>query len=121
MDGPTTAFCAVRNFLNVEKEQYSMLQRYKRDSPLRPVTLPHSAIDVLEQQGRVAGLHDFVITTILGQLGISVLYTPLPCPKVLLTHQQWWTINSYEVDREKIFSTQKQKLRRQHDRTRLAL
>ncbi|KAJ1356542.1 hypothetical protein KIN20_014272 [Parelaphostrongylus tenuis] len=38
--------------------------------------------DVLEQQGRAAGLPDFVITTILGQLGINVFYTPLPCPKV---------------------------------------
>ncbi|KAJ1346976.1 hypothetical protein KIN20_001912 [Parelaphostrongylus tenuis] len=39
-------------------------------------------LDVLEQQGRAAGLPDSVITTILGQLGINVLYTPLPCPKV---------------------------------------
>ncbi|KAJ1356586.1 hypothetical protein KIN20_014317 [Parelaphostrongylus tenuis] len=39
-------------------------------------------LNVLEQQGRAAGLPDFVITTILGQLGINVLYTPLPCPKV---------------------------------------
>ncbi|KAJ1355257.1 hypothetical protein KIN20_012589 [Parelaphostrongylus tenuis] len=39
-------------------------------------------LDVLEQQGRAAGLPDFVITTILSQLGINVLYTPLPCPKV---------------------------------------
>ncbi|KAJ1358050.1 hypothetical protein KIN20_016356 [Parelaphostrongylus tenuis] len=38
--------------------------------------------DVLEQQGRAAGLPDFVITTILGQVGINVLYTPLPCPLV---------------------------------------
>ncbi|KAJ1350697.1 hypothetical protein KIN20_006560 [Parelaphostrongylus tenuis] len=39
-------------------------------------------LDVLEQQGRAAGLPDFVITTILGQLGINVLYAPLPCPVV---------------------------------------
>ncbi|KAJ1358057.1 hypothetical protein KIN20_016363 [Parelaphostrongylus tenuis] len=39
-------------------------------------------LDVLEQQGRAAGLPDFVITTILSQLGINVLYTPLPCPVV---------------------------------------
>ncbi|KAJ1356571.1 hypothetical protein KIN20_014301 [Parelaphostrongylus tenuis] len=39
-------------------------------------------LDVLEQQGRAAGLPDFAITTILGQLSINVLYTPLPCPKV---------------------------------------
>ncbi|KAJ1356533.1 hypothetical protein KIN20_014264 [Parelaphostrongylus tenuis] len=39
-------------------------------------------LDVLEQQGRAAGLPDFAITTILGQLGINVIYTPLPCPKV---------------------------------------
>ncbi|KAJ1356576.1 hypothetical protein KIN20_014306 [Parelaphostrongylus tenuis] len=39
-------------------------------------------LDVLEQQGRAAGLLDFVITTILGQVGINVLYTPLPCPLV---------------------------------------
>ncbi|KAJ1369477.1 hypothetical protein KIN20_030950 [Parelaphostrongylus tenuis] len=38
--------------------------------------------DVLEQQGRAAGLPDFVITNILSQLGIKVLYTPLSCPKV---------------------------------------
>ncbi|KAJ1356269.1 hypothetical protein KIN20_013949 [Parelaphostrongylus tenuis] len=36
-------------------------------------------LDVFEQQGRAAGLPDFVITTILGQLGINVLYTPLSC------------------------------------------
>ncbi|KAJ1369114.1 hypothetical protein KIN20_030511, partial [Parelaphostrongylus tenuis] len=39
-------------------------------------------LDVLEQQGRAAGLPDFVITTILGQLGVNVLYTSLPCPLV---------------------------------------
>ncbi|KAJ1361624.1 hypothetical protein KIN20_020919 [Parelaphostrongylus tenuis] len=39
-------------------------------------------LDVLEQHGRAAGLPDYVITTILDQLGINVLYTPLPCPKV---------------------------------------
>ncbi|KAJ1358051.1 hypothetical protein KIN20_016357 [Parelaphostrongylus tenuis] len=39
-------------------------------------------LDVLEQQGRAAGLPDFLITTILSQLGISVLYSPLPCPVV---------------------------------------
>ncbi|KAJ1362637.1 hypothetical protein KIN20_022258 [Parelaphostrongylus tenuis] len=38
--------------------------------------------DILEQQGQAAGLPDFVITTILGQLGIEILYTPLSCPKV---------------------------------------
>ncbi|KAJ1351515.1 hypothetical protein KIN20_007536 [Parelaphostrongylus tenuis] len=41
-------------------------------------------LDVLEQQGRAAGLPDFVITTILSQLGINVLYTPLPCPVVFV-------------------------------------
>ncbi|KAJ1361633.1 hypothetical protein KIN20_020926 [Parelaphostrongylus tenuis] len=39
-------------------------------------------LDVLEQQGRAAGLPDSVVTNILGQLGINVLYTPLPCPVV---------------------------------------
>ncbi|KAJ1369506.1 hypothetical protein KIN20_030984 [Parelaphostrongylus tenuis] len=39
-------------------------------------------LNVLEQQGRAAGLPDFVIATILGQLGINVLYIPLSCPKV---------------------------------------
>ncbi|KAJ1364951.1 hypothetical protein KIN20_025148 [Parelaphostrongylus tenuis] len=39
-------------------------------------------LDVLEQQGRAAGLPDFVITTILSQLGINVHYTPLSCPVV---------------------------------------
>ncbi|KAJ1356528.1 hypothetical protein KIN20_014259 [Parelaphostrongylus tenuis] len=45
-------------------------------------------LDVLEQQGRAAGLPDSVITTILGQLGINVLYTPLPCPKVSVDPSQ---------------------------------
>ncbi|KAJ1350695.1 hypothetical protein KIN20_006558 [Parelaphostrongylus tenuis] len=36
--------------------------------------------DVLEQQGRAAGLPDAIITIILGQLAINVLYTPLNCP-----------------------------------------
>ncbi|KAJ1361635.1 hypothetical protein KIN20_020928 [Parelaphostrongylus tenuis] len=40
-------------------------------------------LDVLEQQGRAAGLPDFAITTILGQLDMNVLYAPLPCPKEL--------------------------------------
>ncbi|KAJ1356270.1 hypothetical protein KIN20_013950 [Parelaphostrongylus tenuis] len=44
--------------------------------------LIQGVLDVLEQQGRAAGLPDFAITTILGQLGINVLYTSLPCPKV---------------------------------------
>ncbi|KAJ1356548.1 hypothetical protein KIN20_014278 [Parelaphostrongylus tenuis] len=46
-------------------------------------------LDVLEQQGRAAGLPDFVTTTILGQLGINVLYTPLSCPVVSLLTQQF--------------------------------
>ncbi|KAJ1350258.1 hypothetical protein KIN20_006000 [Parelaphostrongylus tenuis] len=42
--------------------------------------------DVLEQQGRTAGLPDFVTTTILGQLGINVLYTPLPVLRFSVNH-----------------------------------
>ncbi|KAJ1356565.1 hypothetical protein KIN20_014295 [Parelaphostrongylus tenuis] len=42
----------------------------------------HSCPTFWKRQGRAAGLLDFVITTILDQLGINVLYTPLPCPKV---------------------------------------
>ncbi|KAJ1369619.1 hypothetical protein KIN20_031108 [Parelaphostrongylus tenuis] len=37
-------------------------------------------LDVLEQQGRAAGLPDAIITIILGQLAVNVLYTPLNCP-----------------------------------------
>ncbi|KAJ1362639.1 hypothetical protein KIN20_022261 [Parelaphostrongylus tenuis] len=44
--------------------------------------ITQGVLDVLEQQGRAAGLPDFAITTILNQLGINILYTPLPCPKV---------------------------------------
>ncbi|KAJ1356537.1 hypothetical protein KIN20_014268 [Parelaphostrongylus tenuis] len=44
--------------------------------------LRKQVLDVLEQQGRAAGLPDFVVTTILSQLGMNVLYTPLPCPVV---------------------------------------
>ncbi|KAJ1351137.1 hypothetical protein KIN20_007090 [Parelaphostrongylus tenuis] len=39
-------------------------------------------LDVLEQQGRAAGLPDFVIITIMSQLGVNVLYTPLNCPLI---------------------------------------
>ncbi|KAJ1349282.1 hypothetical protein KIN20_004770 [Parelaphostrongylus tenuis] len=39
-------------------------------------------LDALEQQGRAAGLLDFIITTNLSQLGVNVLYTLLNCPLV---------------------------------------
>ncbi|KAJ1355253.1 hypothetical protein KIN20_012585 [Parelaphostrongylus tenuis] len=42
-------------------------------------------IDVLEQQGRAAGLPDAIITTILSQLGVNVLYTPLQCHLVKIS------------------------------------
>ncbi|KAJ1351365.1 hypothetical protein KIN20_007356, partial [Parelaphostrongylus tenuis] len=38
--------------------------------------------DVLEQQGRAAGLPDFIIMSILDQLKVNISYTPLECPLV---------------------------------------
>ncbi|KAJ1357670.1 hypothetical protein KIN20_015855 [Parelaphostrongylus tenuis] len=40
--------------------------------------------DVLEQQGRAAGLSDFVITFILNQLTVSITYAPLECKRVVV-------------------------------------
>ncbi|KAJ1360655.1 hypothetical protein KIN20_019685 [Parelaphostrongylus tenuis] len=39
--------------------------------------------DVLEQQGRAAGLPDFIIRTILNQLSVNITYTPLECERVV--------------------------------------
>ncbi|KAJ1360308.1 hypothetical protein KIN20_019241 [Parelaphostrongylus tenuis] len=39
-------------------------------------------LDVLEQQGRAAGLPDFTITSILNQLSVNIAYTPLECKRV---------------------------------------
>ncbi|KAJ1361964.1 hypothetical protein KIN20_021362 [Parelaphostrongylus tenuis] len=41
-----------------------------------------TVFDVLEQQGRGAGLPDFVISSILNQLTVSITYTPLECKNV---------------------------------------
>ncbi|KAJ1361497.1 hypothetical protein KIN20_020762 [Parelaphostrongylus tenuis] len=38
--------------------------------------------DVLEQQGRAAGLQDLIMTTILNQLTVNITYTPLECKRV---------------------------------------
>ncbi|KAJ1353065.1 hypothetical protein KIN20_009610 [Parelaphostrongylus tenuis] len=42
-------------------------------------------LDVLEQQGRAAGLPDAIIATILSLLGVNVLYTPMQCHKVMIS------------------------------------
>ncbi|KAJ1360657.1 hypothetical protein KIN20_019687 [Parelaphostrongylus tenuis] len=39
--------------------------------------------DVLERQGRAAGLPDYIITTILNQLTVNINYTPLECKRVV--------------------------------------
>ncbi|VDM54411.1 unnamed protein product [Angiostrongylus costaricensis] len=44
--------------------------------------LMQAVIDVLEEQGRSAGLSDAIISTILGQLTVQVRYTPLRCMTV---------------------------------------
>ncbi|KAJ1351321.1 hypothetical protein KIN20_007307 [Parelaphostrongylus tenuis] len=65
-------------------------------------------LDVLEQQGRAAGLPDFVITTILSQLGINVQYTPLSCPVVSISPTRpkpallEWIAHSYDVDKKEV-------------------
>ncbi|KAJ1360327.1 hypothetical protein KIN20_019263 [Parelaphostrongylus tenuis] len=41
-----------------------------------------AVFDVLEQQGRAAGLPDFMITSILNQLTVNINYTPLDCKRV---------------------------------------
>ncbi|KAJ1350042.1 hypothetical protein KIN20_005748 [Parelaphostrongylus tenuis] len=46
-------------------------------------------LDVLEQQGRAAGLPDAAITTILGQLDVNALYTPLSCPLAKVNPQDF--------------------------------
>ncbi|KAJ1346980.1 hypothetical protein KIN20_001914 [Parelaphostrongylus tenuis] len=63
------------------------IQRYRFSLPVAMTFSTDAAaqaqvLDVLEQQGQAAGLPDSVITTILGQLGINVLYKSLPCPMV---------------------------------------
>ncbi|KAJ1366439.1 hypothetical protein KIN20_027102 [Parelaphostrongylus tenuis] len=44
--------------------------------------------DVLEQQGRAAGIPDAMIAIILSQLGVNVFYTPLHCSTSLTLIQQ---------------------------------
>ncbi|VDM59183.1 unnamed protein product [Angiostrongylus costaricensis] len=41
-----------------------------------------AVVDVLERQGRSAGLSDAIISLILGQLTVQVRYTPLQCMTV---------------------------------------
>uniref|UniRef100_A0A0K0DLC3 Saposin B-type domain-containing protein n=1 Tax=Angiostrongylus cantonensis TaxID=6313 RepID=A0A0K0DLC3_ANGCA len=41
-----------------------------------------AVIDVLERQGRSAGLSDDIIAIILGQLTVQINYTPLECKEV---------------------------------------
>ncbi|KAJ1351519.1 hypothetical protein KIN20_007542 [Parelaphostrongylus tenuis] len=41
-------------------------------------------VDLLEQQGRAAGLQDAQIEPILDQLGVNVLYTPLNSPLAMV-------------------------------------
>ncbi|KAJ1353173.1 hypothetical protein KIN20_009746 [Parelaphostrongylus tenuis] len=42
-----------------------------------------TVLDVLESQARSALLPDFVVSSILGQLSVRVIYDPLPCQKVV--------------------------------------
>ncbi|KAJ1360661.1 hypothetical protein KIN20_019690 [Parelaphostrongylus tenuis] len=42
-------------------------------------TVMQAVFDVLEQQGRAAGLSEFIITSILNQLTVNITYTPLEC------------------------------------------
>ncbi|KAJ1366268.1 hypothetical protein KIN20_026884 [Parelaphostrongylus tenuis] len=44
--------------------------------------------DVLERQGRSALLPDAVISAILGQLSVTISYTPLNCQKSSKPHEQ---------------------------------
>ncbi|KAJ1369462.1 hypothetical protein KIN20_030931 [Parelaphostrongylus tenuis] len=45
-------------------------------------TIMQAVFDVLEQQGRAAGLPDFIIAAILNQLDVTINYTPLECKDV---------------------------------------
>ncbi|KAJ1366045.1 hypothetical protein KIN20_026560 [Parelaphostrongylus tenuis] len=49
-------------------------------------TIMQAVFDVLEQQGRAAGLSDFIITSILNQLNVTINYTPLECKDVAVNH-----------------------------------
>ncbi|KAJ1360309.1 hypothetical protein KIN20_019242 [Parelaphostrongylus tenuis] len=43
-----------------------------------------AVFDVLEQQGRAAGLPDFIIASILNQLTVGITYPPLECKRVVV-------------------------------------
>ncbi|KAJ1353544.1 hypothetical protein KIN20_010189 [Parelaphostrongylus tenuis] len=43
-----------------------------------------AVFDVLEQQGRAAGLPDFIITSILNQITVNITYAPLECKRVVV-------------------------------------
>ncbi|KAJ1356503.1 hypothetical protein KIN20_014235 [Parelaphostrongylus tenuis] len=49
-------------------------------------TIMQAVFDVLEHQGRAAGLPDFIIMSILNQLNVSINYTPLECKDVAVNH-----------------------------------
>ncbi|KAJ1370096.1 hypothetical protein KIN20_031746 [Parelaphostrongylus tenuis] len=49
-------------------------------------TIMQAVFDVLEQQGRAAGLPDFIIMSILNQLNVTINYTPLECKDVAINH-----------------------------------
>ncbi|KAJ1364423.1 hypothetical protein KIN20_024518 [Parelaphostrongylus tenuis] len=42
-------------------------------------TIMQAVFDVLEQQGRAAGLSDSIISSILNQLTVNITYSPLEC------------------------------------------
>ncbi|KAJ1357087.1 hypothetical protein KIN20_015129 [Parelaphostrongylus tenuis] len=44
--------------------------------------------DVLEQQGRSAGLPDVIISNILNQLTVQIEYDPFECKTVSVTNQE---------------------------------
>ncbi|KAJ1364967.1 hypothetical protein KIN20_025166 [Parelaphostrongylus tenuis] len=45
-----------------------------------------AVFNVLEQQGRAAGLPDFIISSILNQLTVNINYAPLECKDVVVNH-----------------------------------
>ncbi|KAJ1357065.1 hypothetical protein KIN20_015093 [Parelaphostrongylus tenuis] len=45
-------------------------------------TIMQAVFDVLEQQGRAAGLPDSIIKSILNQLTVNITYSPLECKDI---------------------------------------
>ncbi|KAJ1361512.1 hypothetical protein KIN20_020785, partial [Parelaphostrongylus tenuis] len=59
----------------------SILQHHINSTVQRKIDL--NVYDVLERQGRAAGLPDYIVTTILNQLTVNITYTPLECKRVV--------------------------------------